>query len=68
MERSETEGAGGGVAPAEAFLSTREAAALLRVDVKTVHRAIAAGQLPHVRLGRVIRLRRDTVLSLGKVA
>jgi excisionase family DNA binding protein len=47
------------------FLSTREAAALLHVNVKTIHKAIATG-LPHIRLGRVIRIDRVVLLSLGK--
>ena len=47
------------------FLSTREAAALLHVNVKTIHKAIATG-LPHIRLGRVIRIDRGVLLSMGK--
>jgi excisionase family DNA binding protein len=39
-----------------AYLSVDEAAALLRVDRKTIHRAVAAGELPYLRLGRVIRI------------
>jgi excisionase family DNA binding protein len=33
-----------------------EAAAVLRVDRKTIHRAITAGEIPYLRLGRVIRI------------
>jgi excisionase family DNA binding protein len=43
--------------PAQAaYLSVEEAAAVLRVDRKTIHRAVAAGELPYLRLGRVIRI------------
>jgi excisionase family DNA binding protein len=51
-----------------AFLSVDEAAALLRVDRKTIHREIAAGRLPHLRLGRVIRIARDVLVSPRKSA
>jgi excisionase family DNA binding protein len=50
------------------FLTVREAAELLRVNVKTVHLLLADG-LPHLRLGqRIIRISRDVLLSWGKVA
>jgi excisionase family DNA binding protein len=39
-----------------AYFSVAEAAAVLRVDRKTIHRAVAAGELPFLRLGRVIRI------------
>lgn len=39
-----------------AYLSVDEAAAVLRVDRKTIHRAVASGELPYLRLGRVIRI------------
>ncbi|MEP6654536.1 MAG: helix-turn-helix domain-containing protein [Myxococcales bacterium] len=48
-----------------AMLTVTEAAALLRVDRKTIHREIACGRMPHIRLGRVIRIPRD-VLALGR--
>jgi excisionase family DNA binding protein len=56
-------------APADAaFLTVDEAAALLRVDRKTIHREIAAGRLPHIRLGRVIRIARAVLLLPRKSA
>jgi excisionase family DNA binding protein len=56
-------------APADAaFLSVGEAAALLRVDRKTIHREIAAGRLSHIRLGRVIRIARAVLLLPRKSA
>ena len=38
------------------YLTIAEVAFLLRVDHKVVRRAIKAGQLPAVRIGRVIRV------------
>lgn len=43
--------------PAEQpVLTVEETAAVLRVDRKTVCKAIAAGELPSLRLGRVVRI------------
>ncbi|GAA4552683.1 helix-turn-helix domain-containing protein [Amycolatopsis samaneae] len=39
-----------------AYLSVREAAAHLSVSEVTVRRAIRAGQLPYVRIGRLVRI------------
>ncbi|HEX3696583.1 MAG TPA: helix-turn-helix domain-containing protein [Polyangia bacterium] len=50
------------------FLSVIEVAAVLRVDRKTVHKLIASGDLPHVRLGRVIRIPVAVLHSLRKSA
>ena len=45
-------------------LTVDEAAALLRVNAKTLRCAIAAGEVPGVRrLGRVIRLSRPALLE-----
>jgi excisionase family DNA binding protein len=47
------------------MLTVREAADLLRVNVKTVYLEIATGRLPHVQLGRrVIRIPRAVIASL----
>ena len=47
------------------MLTVKEAADLLRVNVKTVYLEIAAGRLPHVQLGRrVIRIPRAVIASL----
>ena len=47
-----------------AVLTVDEAAALLRVDRKTVYTAIRRGKLPGVRkVGRVIRIHRATLLD-----
>lgn len=44
-------------------LTVDELAALLRVDRKSVYSAIQRGEIPGVRrLGRTVRLHRDTVL------
>jgi excisionase family DNA binding protein len=51
-----------------AYLSVDEAAALLRVDRKTIHRAVAAGELPYLRLGRVIRIPSAALAAPSKSA
>lgn len=38
------------------FLTLAEAAARLRVNPSTLSRQCAAGQFPHVRIGRVVRI------------
>ncbi|MEP6652324.1 MAG: helix-turn-helix domain-containing protein [Myxococcales bacterium] len=43
------------------FLTVREAAALLRLNPKTVCGAVVAGQLGHVRVCRKILIRRDAI-------
>jgi excisionase family DNA binding protein len=53
---------------AAAMLTVQEAAAFLRVDRKTIHREIAAGRLPHIRLGRVIRIAREVLVLRSKSA
>ncbi len=45
----------------QAWLSTREAAGFLGLNLRTVYRLIDDGALPAYRLGRVIRLRRADV-------
>ncbi|WP_342377331.1 helix-turn-helix domain-containing protein [Myxococcus stipitatus] len=46
------------------FLTVEEAAALLRVNRKTLYEAIRLGQVPGVmRLGRVLRIRRITLVQ-----
>jgi len=55
------------------LLTVEEAAALLRVNRKTLYQTILAGEVPGVvRLGRVIRLGRDALLqwisSTGRVS
>ncbi len=44
-------------------LTVREAAALLRVNVKTLYAEINAQRFPAIRLGRVIRIARGVVAS-----
>ena len=50
------------------MLTVKEAADLLRVNVKTIHKLLASGDLPHFRLDRVIRIDRRVLLSTGKAA
>ncbi len=46
------------------FLEAEEVAALLRIDRKTVYEAAKRDEIPGVvRLGRVLRFRRDAVLA-----
>jgi putative molybdopterin biosynthesis protein len=40
------------------MLTVREAAAYLRISTDTAYQLIAHNQLPHIRLGRVIRVPR----------
>ena len=44
------------------LLSVKQAAELLGVNAKTIHKLIAEG-LPHLRVGRVIRIDREVLLS-----
>jgi excisionase family DNA binding protein len=48
------------------MLTVKEAAGLLRVNVKTIHKLLASGDLPHLRFGRVIRIPAHMLLSSGK--
>lgn len=44
---------------APAVLTTKQAAAYLGVSLPTLFRLLRADQLPHLRLGRAIRFRRE---------
>jgi excisionase family DNA binding protein len=48
-----------------AWLTPAEAAELLRVHKRTIYDACAADQLPHVRVGRTIRIPRSA-LEVGR--
>ncbi len=46
------------------FLTVDEAAALLRVNRKTLYESIRLGQLPGVvRIGKALRIRRETIVT-----
>lgn len=45
-------------------MTAGEVAKLLRVNVKTIYEAFAAGDLPAMRIGSRIRFHRDEVLEL----
>jgi len=45
--------------PAKALLTVQEAAALLALSDKTLYRMVRLGQVPHVRVGRSLRFRRE---------
>ncbi len=44
-------------------MTAEEVAKLLRVNRKTIYDAVRAGTIPFVRVGRLIRFRRDVVLA-----
>lgn len=48
-----------------AYLTVREFATILRLNVKTVYAAIEAGTIKAVRFGRTIRIPRDQIAALG---
>jgi len=53
-----------GHAPLPTVITVDELAELLRVDRKTIYSLIARSELPGVRrLGRAVRIHRDTVLA-----
>jgi excisionase family DNA binding protein len=41
------------------YLTPAEVAKILRVNVETVYRKVAADEIPHVRVGRRIRIPRN---------
>jgi excisionase family DNA binding protein len=53
----------GGTLPA--YLTVQEAAAHLRLNVKTVYAAITSGLLRHVRFGRTLRVPREALADLA---
>jgi excisionase family DNA binding protein len=50
------------------MLTVKEAATLLRVNVKTVYAEIAAGHLAFAKVGRLIRIPRHVLTSIVKQA
>ncbi len=48
---------------ADIYLTVEEAAAILRVDRKTVLKAVGQRTLPALRLGRAIRIHRDAIVT-----
>lgn len=51
------------VAGADRLLDAREVAELLNVPTRWVREHTRSGLLPHVRLGRYVRYRREAVLA-----
>ena len=45
------------------FLTVAEAASVLRVSLRTLRRRLAAGEIPHIRVGRQVRIPRRIVLE-----
>jgi excisionase family DNA binding protein len=50
------------------YLTVAEAAHLLRVHPQSVYRMVHAGELPHLRVGRAIRIPREAVDKLARLA
>lgn len=48
------------------FLSVQETAALFRVHPQVVYRAVNAGEIPSVRVGRIIRIPRADVEAMAR--
>ena len=46
------------------LMTVKEAAAFLNLSPFTIYRAVEAGTLPHVRIGRSIRISQDAIESL----
>ena len=62
---SETSSTPAAAALSQEMLTVKEAADVLRVNVKTIYSEIAAGRLPYVQLGRrIIRIPRSVIASL----
>lgn len=47
-------------------MTAAEVAELLRVHLNTVYNRVAAGTLPHFRVGRAIRFRRSEIEALDR--
>ena len=45
------------------FLTVAELAVIWRVSVRTLRRRLSAGQIPHIRVGRQVRIPRKAVLT-----
>jgi excisionase family DNA binding protein len=45
----------------ERLITAREVASYLRCSISTVRRMVLRGQVPHYRLGRMIRFRRSEI-------
>jgi len=45
------------------FLSVKELASYLRLNIKTVYQAINKGEIPAKKIGRTIRVHRDTIIA-----
>jgi excisionase family DNA binding protein len=53
--------AGGGGEPASKLLEANEVARYLGMRTDWVYREVRAGRLPHIRLGRAVRFRRESI-------
>jgi excisionase family DNA binding protein len=48
------------------YFTVKDAAEFLGVNIKTIYRAIAAGELPARRIGRVLRIPRSALVIDGE--
>ena len=51
----------------EDYLTAVEVAAVLRVSLRTVRRLLAQGHIPHIRVGRQVRIPRETLTDRGQI-
>jgi excisionase family DNA binding protein len=49
--------------PKRQNLTVREVAAFLHVSLRSIYNLVSEGSLPHVRIGRVIRIPRDNFFA-----
>ncbi|HEX7098939.1 MAG TPA: helix-turn-helix domain-containing protein [Acidimicrobiia bacterium] len=67
MTHSPVEAESAGVLESDEWLTTTEAAALLKVHEDTIRKAIAEKRLPHLELGpKTFRISRAALLELGR--
>jgi excisionase family DNA binding protein len=57
-----------GVPPEPMAYNVRETAELVRVSERTIRRAIASGRLRAVRIGRAVRVPRESLATLLRCA
>lgn len=48
------------------YVDVREAAAILKASTKTVRRRISDGSIPAIRLGHLVRIRREDLDNVGR--
>lgn len=51
------------VKPPETLITVDQASLLAQVHPETIRRGCRSGQIPHVKIGRVLRIKRDEWMS-----